>query len=307
MNKDKTFTIKFGAPSDNPKEPEEISGSMNIANVYLPAYLYNTLDARVEFIDYKRYQMRDIFKLEDRIKNLEYYTNLSLLESRTENLFIDDGNGLNKFKSGFFVDNFTTSNFQDTSAGVNNSIDVEYGELRPSHYTTNLKLEISNNTIPTIGDSSNSNEDKDFATVVGSNVSRTGDILSLSYQETSWINQEFATTSIKVNPIADNLWEGNLKLSPSVDIWVDTNKFEITNINSSFQNSFYSVISSIDEEIVDEQDGKRLGIIPNIWRSWENVGLSRSRIGNLSVPTSNQIQMKSHLDLNPEFLQLLEQ
>ena len=53
---------------------------MNIANIYLPAYVYDTSDVKVEFIDYKRYQMKDLFKLENRIKDLEYYTSLSLIE-----------------------------------------------------------------------------------------------------------------------------------------------------------------------------------------------------------------------------------
>ena len=53
--------------------------------------------------------MDDIGKLEQRIKNLEYYTSLSLLETNTSNLFIPDEEGLNRFKSGFFVDNFTCS------------------------------------------------------------------------------------------------------------------------------------------------------------------------------------------------------
>ena len=47
--------------------------------------------------------MKDIKDLEDRIKNLEYYTSLSMLETQTSNLFIPDGDGLNKFKSGFLL------------------------------------------------------------------------------------------------------------------------------------------------------------------------------------------------------------
>ena len=56
--------------------------------------------------------MQDIRELETRIKNLEYYTSLNLLETKTENLFIPDSAGLNKFKSGFFVDNFTSFTLQ---------------------------------------------------------------------------------------------------------------------------------------------------------------------------------------------------
>ena len=56
--------------------------------------------------------MRDIYKLESRIKNLEYYTSLTMLESNTVNMFIRDKDGLNRFKSGFFVDNFATTSKQ---------------------------------------------------------------------------------------------------------------------------------------------------------------------------------------------------
>ena len=38
--------------------------------------------------------MDDIGDLEERIKQLEYYTSLNLLESSTANLKITDGNGL---------------------------------------------------------------------------------------------------------------------------------------------------------------------------------------------------------------------
>ena len=50
--------------------------------------------------------MRDIGKLQNRIDNLEYYTSLNLLERDAESLQISDVNGLNRFKSGFIVDNF---------------------------------------------------------------------------------------------------------------------------------------------------------------------------------------------------------
>ena len=39
---------------------------------------------------HKRYRMQDIKRLEDRIKNLEYYTSLSMLETETSNLFVPD-------------------------------------------------------------------------------------------------------------------------------------------------------------------------------------------------------------------------
>ena len=49
----------------------------------MPSYTLNTEDVKVEREDNKRYTMRDIGSLERRIKNVEYYTQLSLLEQRT--------------------------------------------------------------------------------------------------------------------------------------------------------------------------------------------------------------------------------
>ena len=76
--------------------------------------------------------MQDIALLEDRIKNLEYYTALSLLEAKTEALIIPDESGLTRFKSGIFVDNFTTTRINSKLGSITNSIDPVNTELRPS-------------------------------------------------------------------------------------------------------------------------------------------------------------------------------
>ena len=57
--------------------------------------------------------MRDIGKLENRIESLEYYTQLSLLETQAQNLQIQDVDGFDRFKNGFIVDNFTGHNIGD--------------------------------------------------------------------------------------------------------------------------------------------------------------------------------------------------
>ena len=57
--------------------------------------------------------MRDISALENRIKNIEYYTQLSLLETDAQSLQIQDADGFDRFKNGFVVDNFTGHNIGD--------------------------------------------------------------------------------------------------------------------------------------------------------------------------------------------------
>ena len=50
--------------------------------------------------------MRDIGNLEKRIENLELTTTLSALEVNAQSFEVRDVDGLNRFKTGFVVDNF---------------------------------------------------------------------------------------------------------------------------------------------------------------------------------------------------------
>ena len=71
---------------------------MLLFKTFLPAYTFKTSDVQVERIDNRRFTMRDIGRLEKRIENVEYYTQLSLLESEAQNLQIQDSEGLDRFK-----------------------------------------------------------------------------------------------------------------------------------------------------------------------------------------------------------------
>lgn len=63
----------------------------------------------------KPYTMKDIASLERRIADLEYYVSLSFTEDRVNNLQIPSSvdSAENRFKFGFFVDNFTTGDFAE--------------------------------------------------------------------------------------------------------------------------------------------------------------------------------------------------
>ena len=77
--------------------------------------------------------MRDIGNLERRIENVEYYTQLSLLEAAAENLQIQDADGFDRFKNGFIVDNFTGHNIGDVgNVDYKAAMDMAKGELRPT-------------------------------------------------------------------------------------------------------------------------------------------------------------------------------
>ena len=272
LSPDGGLSVKFGSPDDNPKLPDEVSDALNIANIFLPAYLYDSSQAQIQFIQHKRYQMRDISKLEKRIRNLEYYSSLSLIETNTLNLFIPDNNGLNRFKSGIFVDNFSTTEAQDPSIGIRNSIDTRNRVLRPAHYTTSINMQIGSSAITGIGTTNAANQDSRFAQVLGSNIKRTNQTVTLDYTETPWLNQPFATRSESVTPFLIRFWEGSIELSPSVDVWIDVNRMEVRNVEN--EGSFAAIAGMLEADVTSAEDGSRIGVTPVVWDSWETVGVN---------------------------------
>ena len=267
LDRDGIFTVKEGAPDDIPTAPNEVSGALNVANVFLPAYLYSAQQAVVTFINHKRYQMSDISRLEQRIKNLEYYTSLNQLETSTMNLFIADANGFNRFKSGIYVDNFSSTKPQDCAVGFRNSIDKVRKVMRPTHFTTALNLQIGNTSITGIGTTNAANQDSRFADILGTNVKRSSQVVTLDYTEQSWLEQPFATRSESVTPFLVRFWEGSLKFEPTVDVWIDVNRMELRDVLQ--EGSFVGVAEAMRAEITTHADGSRSGLSPIIWKAWQ--------------------------------------
>ena len=74
--------------------------------------------------------MRDIGRIEDRIENLEEVTSLSLLELNLKTLQIRDSDGIDRFKSGFFVDDFKNNSLIDLNIS-SIEVDSDNQELTP--------------------------------------------------------------------------------------------------------------------------------------------------------------------------------
>ena len=247
------FQVKYGTPSENPEMPVSVDDALEIASVTLPPYLYRTQTASIRFLEHKRYRMVDIKQLENRIKSLEYYTTLSLLETNTTSLFVSDSNGLNRFKSGFFVDNFTSTSTQENAIETKNSIDIRNKELRPKHYTTSVDLIFG----PVVNVDQTS--DLAFSPIQGTNVAKTGDIVTLDYEEVEWLRQAFATRSESVTPFIVSFWKGILELLPATDTWVDTVRLEAKIID--IEGNYKSTISDLGAD-------PQTGFVPTVWNSW---------------------------------------
>lgn len=73
--------------------------------------------SQVYTVQPQAYKMEDIGKLERRIRTLEYYQSLSLLEASFNDKVIPSSTNtaINRFKFGFFVDGFENQNYSDLS------------------------------------------------------------------------------------------------------------------------------------------------------------------------------------------------
>ena len=144
LNKSRLFEVIKGVPSLTPIEPKDKDGAMTLYVLREPAYVGNTANVDIQYINNKRYTMRDIGGIEKRVENLEYYNSLSLLEQETlakQDLTILDSQNLPRFKNGLVVDSFSGHSVADIFKNdYKASIDPSRKELRPSFNITPFLL-----------------------------------------------------------------------------------------------------------------------------------------------------------------------
>lgn len=198
--KSKELAIVRGVPELTPKVPLEPLDSMTLYIIRVSPYTINEKDVGVRFVENRRYTMRDIGKLEKRIENLEYYTSLSLLESKTSTLSIDG-----KFRNGFLVDPFTDYEIADSNEpGFNCFIDRNSKVCSPSFIPTNIEFDVV------------SMSDDLVQTIDG--------IVLKKYGEKQIISQNVITGEVNVNPFNVFSWVGQAKITPEIDTWIEENR-----------------------------------------------------------------------------------
>ena len=239
INKYGVLSLQEGTSARTPLPPASDNNSMELATIVLPPYLYDPDDAEMYLTDNKRYTMRDIGALEDRIENLERVTTLSLLEVSTEALKVQDAQGNDRFKSGFFVDDFKNNDLIDLDYSAI-SVDRTAQAIRPIIGQNSLESSLmpSSNTVDSELDTS---QDYDL---LDSNVVKRGNSVLLDYDSVEWINQPLATRVENVNPFHVIAFDGVVELTPASDSWVRTIRLNDTTSKTT-QNKKRTVVKNI--------------------------------------------------------------
>ena len=190
---------------------------MLIATFNLPPYVLDVKDVTFQKTDNRRYTMRDIGSLERRINQVEYYATLNLLEKDAQSFQVQDENGLDRFKSGFVVDNFSGHGVGDVqNEDYRNSVDYEENELRPQFYMKGIELLEENTT---------------DAQRTADGYQKTGKMITLPYTDVVGIQQPYATRVENLNPVLTFTWTGVCTLDPTGDEWFEVNRLPTLVIN----------------------------------------------------------------------------
>jgi hypothetical protein len=211
-----TFGVIKGVPAINPAEPNAPDNTMTLYKLIVPAYTKSVTDIQSVFINNRRYTMRDIGKLEDRIANIEYYTSLSLLETETNSMQITDpSTGLNRFKNGFVTDGFS-------DYSVANSTVAEFNcNIDSSIMSPGIGVDFVGLTL-----------DPAYST----GAVQTGSLITLPYTERVFLSQLLASDALNINPYAVYRWNGTLTLNPSSDVWYDSTIIGRNNVSQTVGN-----------------------------------------------------------------------
>ena len=246
--------ISTGIPSVNPAEPKSPDNAMDLYKFYVEPYTFNATGVQIEKVENKRYTMRDIGKLETRIKNLEYYTSLSLVEQNTINLKSYDSSGIERPQNGFLVDGFNGQGIGDSASDDwNASIDSVKQELRPSYTVDNISL--FEEVLSTLDRSE-------------LNYEVNGDLVTLKIASTTpLVKQLRASRTESVNPFDVYAFAGTLDINPWSDSWFETKRRPDVIINDNGQ--YNAVVAKAEAS----------GVLGTVWNAPTTLWFGESVTG----------------------------
>ena len=231
LTKDNSFKLLTGKPSNSPTFPQQPDGSLLLAQMtldpytaYLPGETTKYLpNLSMQKVQHKRWRMQDISDLQTRVNNIEYYTSLSLLEKQASDLQVPDSNGLNRFKNGILVDNFTGFSTVDAeNRDFNAKINKRLTFMTAADWQLNAPLFPKDglNALGNLSDAAQRNLSYKYHTKTGG----VSSVITLPYTTANLASQRLASNTISLNPFAVSIDDGILNLYPPMDMWVASQK-----------------------------------------------------------------------------------
>lgn len=267
-----TFYVITGESSENPIPPETPKKAISPALIKVRPYpsLPVATAARADRNEYSvfitrinndNYYPDDIREIENRIKRLEDYTALTLLETKATDLVIQDENGLDRFKNGILVDSFkdlSIANIQSSQFSA--SIDPVNSELLPRFRSYPLDLKVANS----------------------SSMTTYGETALLTSSDEVVLNQAYATSQ---KSCTTDFWKfnGTMFLSPEADSTTDFTRAPDLNSDNDENPDEFQFNSRLSEFF------PLLQIDPKVNQLQTTTAINQTRTSNI-VGTSRDFQ-----------------
>jgi hypothetical protein len=209
INSRGVFGINEGVPpvgSRLAQTPPKLPDTLELAEITVPPYPSQPKDVRIKLLKNRRFTMRDIGKINERVEKLEYFTALNFLEKQASEKTELDADGLDRFKNGILVDPFT-------GFAVSNVLSSDWAAAidKTERYLTCLK---------------------DNANVVGVRYStaqsttslKDGGKIMLPYTQEAvpGLTQSYASRQLRLAEELNFIWTGEMTVTPFGDNYVET-------------------------------------------------------------------------------------
>jgi hypothetical protein len=209
INNRGVFGINDGVPAQagnqRAESPPTKPDTLEIAELIIPAYPSLPSDVKIKLLKNKRFTMRDVARMNERLERLEYFTALSFLEKQATDTTELDADGLDRFKNGILVDPFTGWAVASTSDdGKDCSIDKK-----------NKFLTCLQDNANTVG--------LRHLTSTSTTVLKTGNKIMLPYTEVEapGLKQQYASRQLRLAEELNFVWTGELSVMPFTDNFFD--------------------------------------------------------------------------------------
>ena len=209
------FGINDGVPAQagnqRAESPPTKPDTLEIAELTIPAYPSLPSEVKIRLLKNKRFTMRDVARMNERLERLEYFTALSFLEKQATDTTELDNDGIDRFKNGILVDPFTGWAVASTSDdGKDCAIDKKNKLLtclQDNANTTGLRYSTTGTTTSTT-------------------TKNAGNKIMLPYTEieAKGLKQDKASRQLRLAEELNFIWNGDLIAVPFTD-----NFFQTTN------------------------------------------------------------------------------
>ena len=200
LSYDKQFRVIRGVSAlTNPGTPIDDPDSMTLYKLTFPPFTYDTSNVIVDIVKNRRYTMKDIGGLDDRISRVEYYTSLNLLEQEISSSSFFNNDNVQLINNGFLVDDFRGHSVGDVlNPDYKCSIDYTDKVLHPrfSANATNVAI-----TVTGLADSTN--------------------VLSVPFTTSVYAAQNVSSSTTNINPFNVVSFIGHVRLKADVTTYAD--------------------------------------------------------------------------------------